>query len=319
MFRYATKLADKIRLKETTDQSCFAISDPFAAETAWLAECSPHQPEQDVMGKIATTSGIIAMSGIIALCGSFAVHMGYDWGYRLVEQFFGQPTGANQGIWASQSLTFFIMPLFFGIAFSCQYAWSGARKWTRTSLICAFGGVLGLAYLAGSLNFDIGPVEAIVWSLAAVLFGFAGLITGYKTCVALRTRVRMRALLSCGTAAITLLALGHLLGSTEIPFGIEMLLYALIIGASGAWSARFAHARTREAAVLLALVGTMPIMLANLLNLCGNLLCLTLDAVHMGPHLGWQALLSAVAINVLAVSAAAFGGLQGFKQKATRP
>jgi hypothetical protein len=55
--------------------------------------------------------------------------------------------------------------------------------------------------------------------------------------------------------------------------------------------------------------------MANLLNIVGNIICLLLDSCGIGPGLGWQALLSATFITLVAAGASTIGGLIGFRSR----
>jgi hypothetical protein len=232
----------------------------------------------------------------------------------------GQPTGSAQGMAAIESLFFLIMPMYFGLAFGCFRAvWSGSRTRTVYGLLTAFCSVVVLAVLASKSMLTQAPIETAVWSLVAAFFGVIGLAISHYYYGLLRPRVRVRALVACATATVGLLAAAWALVSESSNFIVELLLYCLVIMTASAWAADFGRARHKSGAILLAFTASLPITLANLLNLLGNIICLVLDRFHVGPGLGWEALVSAAAINAIAILSVTYGGLIGFWLSQKKP
>jgi hypothetical protein len=320
------KLAEKLRLKETESQPMHPVANPFAAESEWMpilhAETDAAQSTRalKLIGfRLFQLVCSLLISGLVAIAGGFSVQIGFDWGYKLVEKFFGQPTGSAQGVVSSESLMFIVMPLFFGFAFGCcNRAWLSVRRWSISSVVMALTAVGLLSCLGATSLLAIEASAVLPFTALALVFGIVGLGCGYQYLEILRRRIRLRAVLACGAASVGLLALVWSLCASDPNLIVEMTLYALILAAAGAWTATFTRARSQSGAILLAAVATFPILLANLLNILLNVVCLVLDSFCIGPNIGWQALLSAVFINVLALAAVYAGASIGFgmRQKA---
>jgi len=307
------------------------VGDPHAPESVWLPACdafrttsiaaSQNQPNAQLNAQLKTlpSMGLVAaisVAAVLAFTGTMAVHLGYDWGYKLVDSLFGQPDGANQGICADFSLMFLIMPLFFGLAFGwTKKAWGGTQRWLSVGSFVMLGTLIGLD-IWGNM-FEDSLFAATLWIGAGLLFNAFGIWFGERTYSALRLRIRILPLVACAVFASVSMAAAVFVLADSANFLLELALYAGLIALAGGWAARFGKAHTRSAAVLIAATATLPIAIANLLNISANIICLILDSLGIGPSLGWHALLSAAFITLAAVGASTIGGLIGFRSGRT--
>jgi len=253
----------------------------------------------------------LCFSALIAMAGSAAVDMSFDWGYQLVQKIAVQTTSSEQGWTAIYCLALAVMPLFFGIAFGWLYrAWLKSPKTALFSLVPFFGVVWAWACLVGGNQ----VLELVV---CTSLFAALGLWSGHRVHAGLRRRVRVKPIIACGSLALLALFGASHVVQQDNPYSLfwELSIYACTLFSAGALSARFARAKDRMAAVLLALTTTAPIHLVNVLNLIGTLTCLLLHRFKICPDLGWQAVMSAVAINAVAVMATSAGGLFGYSRR----
>lgn len=255
----------------------------------------------------------LAVSAVFAFVANCAIQVGYDWGYHLVERFAGQVYESNQGWGAIYSSLFFAMPMFFGFAFGCfQRAWNVTRRVRTASFTLALAAILSWCgcLMLGSDDFSV--VAKLCWTLPSILFGAFGLWLGFHYYRELRRRVHLRTLLIFGIGCLMIVGSPKLF-QADVPYIAELFLCTTALFATGAGVSYFARPRHRSGAVLMSFASMFPILIANILNIVGNLLCLSLDCFGVGPHLGWRALASALFINILTFGAATYGGLFGFK------
>ncbi len=255
----------------------------------------------------------ILLSALAAWCGAMAVHVGYDWGYQLIAKLIGQAAEASQGVMAFTSLICSIIPMLFGLFLGYFKAASSAKKsWTiaGTSVVLLFLALL--VYSGNPPDFLIHPIRTVIQTVLGLGAFFAGLLGGQNVYRSLRERMSrpIRALLPAMVVYLPLAVASLLL---NLDFRLELALYCLLTMLGALLSVRLSGAKRWGSTLSIALVSILPIALANLLNICGNLLSLSLDAVGIGAGLGWRALLSAVLISAVALSSALAGGLIGHR------
>lgn len=255
----------------------------------------------------------ILLSALSAWCGAMAVHVGYDWGYQLIAKLVGQAAEASQGVMAFTSLICSIIPMLFGLFLGYFKAAAGARKfWTvaGTSVVVLFLALI--VYSGNPPDFLIHPVRTSVQTVLGLGAFFAGLLGGQNVYGSLRERMNrpIRVLLPAMVVYLPLAVASLLL---NLDFRLELALYSILTMLGAFLSVRLSGAKRWGSTLSIALVSTLPIVLANLLNLFGNLLSLSLDTVGIGAGLGWRALLSAVFISTVALSSALAGGLIGHR------
>jgi hypothetical protein len=279
------------------------FSQPNGSTVRWLGSM--------MLPSVRLVAALVA-AGAVAVAGHQAVSLGYDWGYYLVEKLFGKSQDAVQGLEAIYSLAFCIAPLFFGCAFGClREAWSGSVRWNIaavvSNIVCLF------LMLGPPQALDESNLEEFVWLAFAVPSVLGGLWIGRRIYSTLRTRVKIHPVLAGTSVGLMILAIAG--GwSTEAghPWDLEMLIYGGIVTLVGASAAVCARARDKTAGVILAMIAVLPILLANLLNVSANIICLGLNAFGWGPDLGWRALLSATLISTVALASCVLGGSLGF-------
>src|SRR5271165_3654409 len=137
------------------------VGDPFAPESEWLAEFSltPEGDSPDALysqhassknvgsgNAVATPSSFWRLPAAVIMSGGgayfilLAAHLGFDWGYKLVDSLFGQTAKADQAITASLALAFIVMPIGFGLLLGFfKSAWSGKRLWYATNIVFTLG------------------------------------------------------------------------------------------------------------------------------------------------------------------------------------
>src|ERR1700733_16002902 len=97
------------------------IGDPYAPESVWLPACaadlglpvgstsaahltrsmSDPSPVATAVASALRLSAALFLSGAFAYVTYMSVHLGFDWGYKLVERLFGHTAEADQAMSAS--------------------------------------------------------------------------------------------------------------------------------------------------------------------------------------------------------------------------
>lgn len=228
-------------------------------------------------------------------------HIGYDWGYRLIEQVIGQTSGVSQGVTAAYSLVYMIMPASFALYFGYLKAYcAGGRLWNFTlhGLLISFavfvlcsGDIRGLA---------LHPTEGI-WALSGILVSSLLFHFGQKVFHTLENRLLKPAVaLFAPVFAFLPTALAATAG---LDYRIELVFFVCSLATGAFASAYLARARRLSSALSMGLVATLPVTLSNFFNVGGNLLSIVLDGLSAGAGLGFRAFLSASLIITAAFAA----------------
>lgn len=295
-------------------QAQHIIADPFAQETGWLPACAlvgtkvSASPARAL--PLLRLAAAVMLSLLVSSVGPQAVNLGYDWGYKLVEQFFGQPA-SNQGIGALLALPFIIAPLFFGLTLGClKQLCSGSQSWTVAGIVAVFCFLLRGELSASSLSTV--NLQIICFSLLFYLAGFA--LSGAVS-KRMHTRLRLDRVVVTSLCSLVLTSVAPYLiqtTQTNLNWLTELAIYFCLLAMGAAQAARSARARSRTGAVLIAMLASSPFMLANLLNMFATSISFVMDHFGMGLNLGWRAILSASLISVASAFASTAGGLGGF-------
>jgi len=297
------------------------LADPFAAEEDWLAACNsgsvPLARRAPAVGLLTYLVGLLLGLGFAYGACAF-VHLGYDLGYRLVELSAGQPSpqAANQGWVAIMSMPALIFPSFLGLFLGLQKRrLGGSRRWYAALALLVLA-TFALAF-ADQRSSDLKEAGGhLLCLLSAVCSAFACFAAGDKLYGEIARRLNPARILLPALLYLIPSTIYALLSAAEIlalPFSCaqEIALYILLLAVPTALASRLTRARTVGSALAVAAIGSLPIQLANLFNVAGNLVSLSLDTVNLGANLGWRALLSAVIIILLSASATAAGAILG--------
>ncbi len=266
--------------------------------------------------------GAWLVCGLLAYGGCAFVHMGYDWGYYLVEKWLGQPSpgAVNQGVMALHSLTHIIFPMFAGMYCGIATAISRRQRLGEVGALALGCVPLFVDSLGGGSRDPLAMLSALIPIGTAYLF----FRFGFSTFRFLQQRLKPLQLYIPGLLVVVPSAVYGLIASNGMGSGLaywqEALLYSTAIAASSAIAARLTRAADAEVGVLAGAIANSPILLANLINLVGNLGSLLLDRFHVGADLGWSALASAIAISTLCLASLLVGGALGaVRAHAMRP
>jgi hypothetical protein len=315
-------------MKKSDESIWLAIlADPHATENKWLEAALRLDTRKDGSEpwwyQLAwrfpiTVTAIVAFIGSYACCAY--VDLGFDWGYRLVQHWFGQPgaQASNQGMFAIFALAHIIFPLNLGLSFACAKRYfGGSKKWLPgligTMMVSDFiwfgfvdPGFKPMCFCWLACNLSIG--------LLAFEFG-SSVIDRFYTHWNVRQggfiNVR-RVFPLCAIYLVPslLVALASMCGiSLDLRLVPEMLMYGLPLFLIGLRAYRpcgsVALCACGSALVL------APVAVACLTNLFGTTFALALDAMGCGPDLGWRASMSALYISTYTASATALGCLCG--------
>jgi hypothetical protein len=253
----------------------------------------------------------LLLSAAAAWLGAVTVHVGYDWGYHLIASLYGQAAEANQGVMAFTSLLCSIIPMLFGLFLGYFKAAAGAKRgWilAGAAVVLLF---LTLVVFSGSPpDFLIHPLRTAGQTVCGLGAYLGGLIGGQSVYRSLSERMR-RPIVALLPAMAAFLPMAVACSLVAVDFRLELAAYSFLSLAAAAVSVRLSGAKRWSSVLSIALISILPLVLANMLNLFGNLLSLALDTVAMGAGLGWRALLSAVLISTVALGSALLGGIVG--------
>lgn len=299
------------------------VADPFAEEKHWLPACEAMRTNlvPSHVEKLRF-SGIFLVcllaSAAMSLLLTNVVDFGYNWGYRLVEHFWGQPSGAHQGEVAIKSLAFVIEPLMFGLAYGAFKQHFGARSKLSLCLPVALALIVTVAWEAPAhlndpLDFPWArfAVDVTLSAAMAVFSVVAGLFAGQRLYSELKKRTRAAQLFFAAALALLPLAV---IDSEQREFfvPVQIACYFGSIALRAGFAAYLAKARDKTAAFITAGFALFPLCLANFLNVGGNLVSMFLDTFGWGASLGWRALASAAALSVVSMCAIATGSTVGW-------
>jgi hypothetical protein len=255
------------------------------------------------------TAGTVLLSGVIGYGGCILVNLGYDWGYLYANKLsWGHE--CNQGSMALMSLAYLIFPLlsFWTLGYLTRNA---TKVWT--SLLLAFG---GLAVLYPNLPVDGSFLLNAIWALAAGVTAGLSFFASHKLFKFLQRRldptVIFRPAAFVFTAAsASALALTYFDSKLPQSPGFELALYSGAVMLIAHAASRCAHPKGTIGGAFAGVLATSPLLLANALNVGGNMLSLGLDNIRLGADLGPSALVSALLISLSAIAASILGGAIG--------
>jgi hypothetical protein len=257
---------------------------------------------------LVKTIGSVLLSGVVGFGGALLVNTGYDWGYLFATKL-APGEACNQGYMALVSLPYLIFPL---IAFwSLGYLTRAQHVWLPLLTAGA-----GMAAIYHSAPIDGTGLANLVWPLVAAVTALCSCFTSRNLFQFLQGR--MNASVIYRPAAIV----AGLASLVSIPFFIfdwdlhpsavgELGFYAVCLGLLGYVTARAAKAKGTTGGAFAGVLAALPILMANALNIGGNILSLGLDQLHIGANLGPSALLSAAFIGVCGLIACIAGGGMG--------
>lgn len=255
----------------------------------------------------------LGLSTCMAMLGIFSVQLGYDWGYKLVEQFLGQENEIDQGIAAITSNCFINGPLFFGLSFACfREAVQSWKYWSVVGISGVFAGFCAYSLLMKSDLSWMTRLEFLPLFLVGLFVYFAAFWLGRLLSKNLRYRVRLTMLLAVSF-------LGALGLSSACSFladrfwGFETLVNAAVLSIISLTSVFAGRARDKTTAVLFSISVALPFLLASTINVASSTLSLAFNWFSWGQELGWRAPLSAWIILAISVFSVVSGGLLGLK------
>jgi hypothetical protein len=253
--------------------------------------------------------GAVLLSAAVGFGGAMLVDLGYDWGYIYANMVLhGQ--AFNQGNLALMTLPYLLFPLF-GF-WSLGYLTRNEKR----ALLPFLVGILGSALMYWYVPVEGTPVANVVWPSVALITASASFICSRRLFRFLQSRMNASVIYMPAAVALLCTAVCTLpvkLFDFELPKGpgLEMGLYSLLLAAVACFAARGAHPRGTIGGAFAGVLAVLPIMVANAINVGGNLLSLGLDQLHFGADLGPSALLSATFIAVSAIVACVAGGAAG--------
>ena len=293
------------------------IGDPYITEATWLPACAAtgstlsctQKTDHSALKSIAIAS---VLSTFVSMTGVFATHLGYDWGFKFIDAFFGQGNASNQGVMANVLLSTMIAPLFLGLSFASFHP---IQK-TGRNLLCSTI-LLSVVLLLGNLTLKLGldwsifSLDALPYWLTSIAFCTFGISVASVSTNNLRKRIRLKPVYISAIACIGTMGIATYMLPDKTSWYVEMAIYSILLFGTGVISSRLAKAHTRVAAMLIAMVATAPFLLSNLANVLLTSSSLILDSFNHGFSLGWQALASALSISLVALSSTLAGGLLG--------
>ncbi len=290
------------------------VSDPFSTEQEWTEALAAIgidekqirlKPARAPQGPVKSP-GLITFVQILAvsLSSTALVKVSYDWGYRVVEAAFGQPSAqaGNQGVMALFSVAHIVLPVCLAVVLSTLVK---ARQATKLVTLLLFS-------MLGTLAWDFGIFRSsgdFAEQMAGCAVTALSALTSYwlaNLILAKNRKIfseRLSALsrpvvLTLSFSAGVCLAVSFLNDFSRYLLPLEILWYAgtiFMVGYLSNSSARDFGVQIRAGLLVLA-----PIFVCNLINIAANLVSLFLDTFGAGASLGWRALLSAILINVVA-------------------
>jgi hypothetical protein len=260
---------------------------------------------------ILKTLGTVLFSGLVAYGGCVLVNLGYDWGYifanRLVTTT-AYPCCSNQGQMAVMSLQYIIFPL---IAFwSMGYLTRNEKNVIWPLLLGAVGTTIAyyhLPFVGSSIS------EKALWPGVAVLTAALSFIGSRRLFKFLQFRMNPAAMFT--PVAVTCVAafacmVFYLVCDWQLPHNevFETGLYAVLLAAVGYLASRAVKPSGTAGGAFAGFLAALPILVANAMNIGGNLLSLGLDHFSLGANLGYSALASSCMISMAAILACTAGG-----------
>jgi hypothetical protein len=244
----------------------------------------------------------LALTLSYVTCGF--VMLGYDWGYDLIDAFFGQPSGANQGVMAIASLRFLIFPTTFGLSLSLlRSCLGGYRRWY---LALAFVCLVSIPALMDTSTFGTlwRHYVDLIGTAVAVIFAIAAFFAGNRILNKFGSAVNPLIALSSSFVYLipaTLYIIMDWFGASiyDWNYKAEVAVYALLIISTACMAVYQSGKADLRASLIVSMVATLPVLAANVLNIFSNILFSLMDLVHTGPDLGWRALLSSVLISLV--------------------
>ncbi|MGH9550789.1 MAG: hypothetical protein ACRD3W_15515 [Terriglobales bacterium] len=303
------------------------LADPDAQEKEWIEAARRMElldTRKSPLWHQAAWRWPMLTTVLVCCVASFAmcvyVKLGYDWGYRLVQTYFGQPNhqAMNQGMVALLTLAHVVFPLNLGLAFACFKRYFGTPKYWRRVLLSCMAGETLFWYWALSMGSSEGPF-LISWCLFGFAVAYFSFTIGYSVLQRFFTHwnvqdggfINIRATFPLCTLYLVpsfILGVFAFLNVGDLdrtPLGLEMCFFALPLMVLGFRAAR--HSQSIRMSFKAACMVLSPFMVANVLTLIGTTICCLLDLVHLGPDLGWRAAYSALLINGLTLGATILG------------
>lgn len=305
-------------------QSQELIGDPFATERQWLSACLatrerlPISQTNNSRQHLRLPLSVFASAAISYLFMVF-VDLGYDLGYRLLERFYGQLSGFDQGIMALNSLAFIVLPLTFGLSFGAfkHVFRSSSKVWGSFNLLLI--AIFSAVVMVGNKFTWLDLLYTTPWTFTSVSAGWLGMLFGEKLYRELRRRINVgKVLLSAIFTLLPFAVFSHflpdLIGQTAVLLPLEILLYFTGLSLTAFVAVSQSKLNEKTGAILIGCLAAFPLILCNALNIAANLFSLFLDNFGVGASLGWRALASALFLNCLAFMALAVGGLFGWRR-----
>jgi hypothetical protein len=266
----------------------------------------------------------ISTTALVAFLGSYAccafVSLGFDWGYRLIQLTYGQPGGqaSNQGIFAIFALAHIIFPLNLGLSFACAKRYFGEKRTWLPGLLATMA-MANLLWF-GLIDPGFKPM-CFFWFFCNLHVGLLSFALGSSVIDRFYTHWNVRQggfinirkvfpLCAIYLVPSLVVAVASMFGvSPELRLLPETLMYASPLFLIGLFAYRPSGSLTlcaHAAALVLA-----PVVVACLANVFGTIFCLGLDALRIGPDLGWRATMSGFYIALFTAGATLLGCLAG--------
>lgn len=266
----------------------------------------------------------VPLSFFSAVVASTFMNLAFDWGYALVDYFFGQPSqqAQNQGWLVILGTPAVVIPMFFGsfAAFFKTVLYS-SYPWRPAIIVCLTIGACCLMLPDTLQSLSRENVVAFVSMLFTACL--TALLSFRLTCAAFGKLsglcgIRTKDLIESSYASVIWLVpvgLHFLLSELDViqktpDFRLEAVAYGFFIFVASAMAVRKVRHTFPIAATLSALpLGLFVVM--SLLNVVMTGVSLGLDSFGIGLQLGWRALLSATLIAIVTVGATVGGTLAG--------
>jgi hypothetical protein len=253
-------------------------------------------------------TGILFLVVALSYVNACMISLGLDWGYDLIAAIAGQNQELNQGIMCMNALSFAAFPLGIGvyIAYTETFlARPQTKLWLGITLgLCTLPVLFHLWLESGSIKAQ----EIVIETLCALTVGALSFLCTRPLIKRVSAFTNPMFAFKASLIYLIPIALAYLLTTSGLLEGErgyleELLAYAILLFATCAIVLKKTKPTNKTQLMFVSLLATIPIAYANLLNVLGNLLSLSLDTIHMGANLSGQALFSSLLISIVYVLA----------------
>lgn len=251
--------------------------------------------------------GVILLAIAFAYFNTNMIALGFDWAYDLIAAIAGQNQELNQGLMSINALRFAGFPLGIGvyIAFAEIFL---ERKSTKLWLGITLALCTLPVFFDMWLEFRSIHVQDIVFQqIPCVLaIGTLSFLLTRRLIARVATFADPMIMLKASLIYLVPNAIATFLNMTDLidlerGYLEELFAYAILLFATGAVALKKTKPKNKIELLLICLLATIPLAYANVLNVAGNLLSISLDTIHMGANLSGQALFSSLLISIVYV------------------